>query len=185
MTVDAAVVAEVDAATSDAGAVDAATVADAPREVTPQEAMLRAVVDGTTPITDLIDPARGVSRIAFVEAPPSGQGRENISARRLCGAAVGRAAGSLRDDLRAALAQAHDLEEIHCDARMCVVPGMEYAPVWRVYFAPGADGGAPRIEAISQVSEATMGEAWMRRVEAHVDRALAAQHGAPCPGVRR
>lgn len=175
--------AELDAAIAP---VDAASVTasddvpvDAPRVVTPHETLLRAVAAGTTPVADVIDPARGLTRVTYIEAPPSGEGRETIATHRLCGAAIARSAADVRRDVSAALEQAAAMESFECANDMCLVTGMEYAPTWRIYFARG-DGGPLRIESIVQMSEAAMNEAWIRRATTYVDRARAAQR-SPCP----
>lgn len=146
--------------------------------MTPLERLVRAVASGTTPVRDAIDPALGVSVVRVLEATPDGRLPERSSNRHLCGAALTRALPSLRADLVAAVQQAEQLESIACDTSECLVPGMEYQPAWRVR-AVTSDGGVPRITVIALVSEATMGEAWLARVQAALTRASAAPRCAP------
>lgn len=152
---------------------------EAPRTVTAQERFLRALAAGELPAgAAVVDPAWGVTRVMFLEAPPSGEGRERIETHRDCGANAAGGA-TVRAMISSALSQADHLETITCDASSCVVGGMEYAPTWYVRFRAG-DGGTPVIESVVSVSEATMSEAWLARSRAYIDRALAEQRTRRC-----
>lgn len=172
------------AVSADASTADAALAADVTTDTSPDagpptalERLVRAVASGATPLPTAIDPARGVTVVRVLEATPDGRTPERISSRHLCGAALTHALPSLRADLVSAVRQAEQLESIACDASECLVPGMEYQPAWRIR-AVAEDGGAPRITVIAQVSEATMGEAWLARVQAALTHASAAPR---CP----
>lgn len=167
------------APTTAAAPADAAADAHAP--ATPQEALVRALAAGTTPMTDAVDPARGLARISFVEGAPGGDGstpppRERVASRHVCGDAV----AAMRSDLQQAIGQGDSLG-IQCDAQGCVVSGMEYAPTWYIRFRAPSDGGTPRIASITEVSEASMGDAWTRRAEAYVRTHLATETARRCP----
>lgn len=162
-------------------APDASAAPDASPD--PRELRLRALANGSAPLADAIDPARGVTVVRHIEAPPSGQGRARITDQRLCGAALARALPAIRRDLAAAVEQADAGEGFFCDpAGTCVTPGMEYQPEWRVTFVDAQ--GTLRLEAIAQVSVAALDEAWVDRANAHVARALAASRARPCAGQR-
>lgn len=175
--VDAAIV--VDAAT--AASPDVAIADDASSEQDPPDphlVRLRALAADDDALRAGIDAARGVTVIRYIEAPPSGRGREDLSNRHLCGATVTRALPSLRSALSAAIEQAGASESFSCDGDVCTVPGMEYQPAFHLYFV--SSGDALTLEAIAQVSEATMGEQWMTRATAYVTRSLTAARAHPC-----
>lgn len=176
--VDAAVViadAAADAA-PDVAVTDAAASEQDPPD--PHLVRLRALAADDNALRAGIDATRGVTVIHYIEAPPSGQGREDLSNRHLCGAAVTRALPSLRSALNAAIEQAGANESFSCDGDVCSVPGMEYQPAFHLYFV--SSGDTLTLEAIAQVSEATMGEQWMTRATAYVTRSLTAARAHPC-----
>lgn len=162
--------------------VDAVTTEPAvaePGSPDPRGVLLRALAAGTAPLAQAIDPTRGVTVVRHIEAPPAGGGRARITDRRLCGAALTRALPALRRDLVEAVQQAGD-EPISCDEEgACHVSGMEYQPAWRISFVDVQ--GTPRLEAIAQVSLAAMNDDWVDAVSAHIQRAVGAARGRPCP----
>lgn len=165
-------------ATDDAPAADDAA-SDAPPARDPRLAWLRTLSNGGAPMTGATDPARGLTVVHYIEAPPSGQGGESISTQHHCGAALTRQLPALRQVLAAIVEQADANEAFDCNASECIVPGMEYQPAWHVLFVDVQ--GAPRIEAVMQLSEAAMNEAWLARVNAYVTRSLTAARAHPCP----
>jgi len=162
-------------------APDAAPDAAAPDAAAPdpRALRLRALADGSVPLAQAIDPARGVTIIRHVEAPPSGRGRARISDQRLCGAALTRALPAIRRDLAAAVEQAGE-DAIACGADgTCIVPGMEYQSAWQIYFVDVQ--GTLRLDAVAELSIAAMNGEWVDAVNGHVTRALAAARQRPCP----
>lgn len=162
---------------------DAGAPADAAPPPDPRLVRLRALANGTIPMTEATDPAHGLAVVHYLEAPPSGQGRETISTQHHCGAALRRELPALRRVLAAIVEQSDGNETFACDATECVVPGMEYQPAWHVHFLDVQ--GTPRIEAVMQLSEATMGEAWLTRMNAYAAQSLSAARAHPCPQPRR
>jgi hypothetical protein len=160
-------------------APDVAPAPEPPEPPNPHIARLRALAAGTVALTDAIDPARGVTVVRHIEAPPSGRGRAQISDRRLCGVALTRALPSLRRDLAAAVEQMHEDDRPCNEDGVCVMPGMEYQPEWRIYFVDVQ--GSLKLEAIAQVSVAALSDEWVEAAGAHVSRALAASRARPCP----
>ncbi len=162
--------------------VDAATAEPAVVEresPDPRGLLLRALAAGTVPLSQAIDPTRGVTVVRHIEAPPAGGGRARISDRRLCGTALTRALPALRRDLVEAVQQAGE-DAISCDAEgVCHVSGMEYQPAWQISFVDVQ--GTPRLEAVAQVSLAAMNDDWVDAVNAHIHRALRTARGRPCP----
>ena len=73
--------------------------------------------------------------------------------------------------------------DVSCDEHACVVPGMEYQPAWHLHFVDA--NGTLELEALAQVSEATMGEAWLERASAYVTRGLSSARARPCSSQRR
>lgn len=168
---------EVTPPASDASAsVEAGTDASV---MTPEERLVRAFARGEIAVTDAVDPVRGVTVVHYLEAPPSGEGREDISSRRHCGTGLTQSADALRRELTAAVEQAEAMGGFQCSARDCLVTGMEYAPMWNVTFVQG-DGGSLRIEAVVRASRSLMNQAWVARSEAYVNRSLAASRARPC-----
>lgn len=167
-----------DASAADAFAADASED-DANEPPDPRLARLRAFADGSTPIAEATDPAHGLTVVRYLEAPPSGQGRETFTSQHHCGAALARELPALRRTLAAIVEQARDTESFDCRGGECVVRGMEYQPAWHVLFLDVQ--GQPRIEAVMQVSEALMSEAWLSRATAFTERSLAAARARPCP----
>lgn len=160
-------------------ATSADVVTDAPPERSAQERFVRALADGSTAIADAVDPALGLTVVHYVEAPPQGHTHEDITNRHHCASALTQALAALQRDLHAAVVQADQLQGMDCTAAECVVGGMEYAPSWHILFA-ATDGGAPRIEALTLVSEAGMNGAWTTRATAYVTRSLTTAHAHPC-----
>lgn len=156
-----------------------ATPSDAPPARDPRLAWLRTLANGGAPMTGATDPARGLTVVHYIEAPPSGQGGESISTQHHCGAALTRQLPALRQVLSAVVEQADANEAFDCNASECIVPGMEYQPAWHVLFVDVQ--GAPRIEAVMQLSEAALSDAWLARVNAYVTRSLSAARARPCP----
>lgn len=153
-------------------AVDAPPSADA--------ALLRGLADGSVDLAAHVDPAHGVVVVTYVEAPPSGEGRERHETRRLCGAAVGRDA-ALRARLRGAAERAGAEGGFLCDGDECLVPGMEYQPSYRLRLGRRADGARVLLGAI-EMSEAAMGEQWLAPARAYVERAMTAARARACAG---
>jgi hypothetical protein len=147
--------------------------------MTPEERLVRAFARGEIPIHDAVDPVRGLTVVHYLEAPPSGEGREDISNRRHCGTGLAQSADALRREFTSAVEQAEAMGGFHCSAGECLVTGMEYAPVWNFTFAQG-DGGALRIESVVRASRALMNEAWVTRSQAYINRSLAASRARPC-----
>lgn len=165
-------------APDDAPAADSAP-SDTPPARDPRLAWLRALANGAAPMTGATDPARGLTVVHYIEAPPSGQGGESISTQHHCGAALTRQLPALRTVLAAVVEQADANEAFDCNASECIVPGMEYQPAWHVLFTDVQ--GAPRVEAVMQLSEAALNDAWLARVNAYVTRSLSAARAHPCP----
>lgn len=164
-----------DAAPAPDAPVDAA-VADAPLD--PLVLRIRALAGGTEALAAAVDPARGLVVARYLEAPPSGQGGERHTAQRLCGATLTRSAAAVRRDLAAAVAQAEGGDGFVCQDRVCVAPGMEYQPEWRVHFEDVQ--GTLRLTGVAQVSVAAIADAWVARANAYVDRAFADARRTPC-----
>lgn len=176
---DAAAPVSSDAA-SDAASADAATD-DAPTaraQPDPHLVRLRALAADDATLRAGIDPARGVTMIRYLEAPPSGEGREEHTSRRLCGATLARALPSVRRALNAAIEQSTANESFDCEGDVCTVAGMEYQPVHRLYFV--TTGDTITLEAIAQVSEAAMASEWLLRATDFVTRNLTAARAHPC-----
>lgn len=177
------VVAYPDAApVADASIADAAP-SDAPAPVDPHIARLRVIATDRAALAAAIDPARGVTVIHYVEAPPSGRGREEHTSQHLCGVGLARALPTVQRALAEAVAQAEGIDAIDCANHECVVPGMEYQPAWHLYFVDM--NGSLQLEALAQVSEAALGEAWLTRARTYVTRGLAAARARPCTPQRR
>jgi hypothetical protein len=143
-------------------------------------ALLRSLADGSVDLAAHVDPAHGVVLVTYVEAPPSGEGRERHETRRLCGAAVGRDA-ALRARLRGAAERAGAEGGFLCDGDECLVPGMEYQPSYRLRLGRRADGARVLLGAI-EMSEAAMGEQWLAPARAYVERAMTAARARACAG---
>lgn len=161
----------VDAAT---GVTDAGSATDAPA-ASPVEAAMRAILAASS-VGELIDREGGVLLVRYLEATPDGRTGIRRSGRRVCGAAAGDDQ-ELNQVLVAAREQDRAMEAHACEGMECSIAGMEYAPSYRFVFAAG-DGGAPRLTAVYQLSEAAMNERWvsaMRRFVAERERS------ARCP----
>jgi hypothetical protein len=128
-----------------------------------------------------ISPTRGLTVVHYLEAPPSGRGRQRRENERVCPATFGRRAAALRQMLTAALARADAGQDIVCDASSCVIPGMEYEEARHFTFVVDGDAGSPTLESMEFVSEAAMPEPWLAAARAYRDRAIAAHRRAPCP----
>lgn len=140
---------------------------------------MRAFARGEVAVTDAVDLTRGLTVVHYLEAPPSGEGREDISNRRHCGAGLVQSADALRREFTAAVEQAEAMGGFQCSARECLVTGMEYAPMWSVTFVQG-DGGSLRIESVVRASRALMNDAWVARSQAYIQRSLATSRARPC-----
>lgn len=151
--------------------------ADAPRGVSPREALLRELAAGRQTVAAHSDPAQGVLVVEYVEAGPGPGGRAVRRARRLCGAAIARDR-ELPRMLRDAITQAESFE-LACEGDACTVSGMEYAPVWRVTFAGDA------VTSVMRLSEAALGEDYLAARDAYVRRQVDAQRARPCAGGAR
>jgi hypothetical protein len=141
-----------------------------------RESLLRALADGRVALAAHTDPTRGVSVIEYVEAGPGPGSPAVRRARHLCASAVA-ADPALRALLRDALSQADSLG-ITCEADLCTVHGMEYAPEWRVRFE------GERITALHRLSEAVVGDAFLRARDAYVRRATDEHRRARCGAPR-
>jgi hypothetical protein len=163
---------------TDAPSADVATERAAPH---PLIAMIRSLAAPTSALEGAVSPSRGVSRIQYVEAPPSGNGRPRISAERYCAAAIGRASATLRADLAEFVQRIDSGTEAVCgDDGACVVPGMEYQPSLTVRFAAGGDGATQTLESFERVSLAALSADWTARARAHVERALSNDRARRC-----
>jgi hypothetical protein len=168
----------------DAPVVDAAApTVDAPAPVNPHVARLRALAADPAALAAAIGPTRGLALVHYVEAPPSGRGRPDISSRHLCGAALTRALPSVQRTLGAVIEQLDNNSDTSCENHVCTVPGMEYQPAWHIHFVDV--NGTLELEALAQVSEAAMSDDWLNRANAYVTRALSAARARPCSAHRR
>jgi hypothetical protein len=162
-------------------AADASTPRDA-GAVIPRgfEALLRAVAGGSVSPQSVIDPARGLLLVDFLEATPGPGSRETFTARHLCGESLRHIDGTVRSLLATAVRQSVDMEEaIGCQGMECSVDGMEYQAAIHVRFAR-RPSGEPVIVAIHRISEALMGEDWLARARRYVARQTADAQ-TPCP----
>ncbi len=173
-------------AASDASipATDAGTVVAAPEPVDPLVAVIRALGAPNASLIDAIDPARGLSVINYIEAPPSGRGRQRISNDRHCGPALRRALPAVQRDIADFVQRMSDPADVECADGACTVHGMEYQPELTLRFATAGDGGTPKLESIEQLSVAALPDAWVTRARAHVTSSLASGRARPCPAPR-
>ena len=118
--------------------------------------------------------------VRYLEAPPSGQGRETRTNERVCPAQLARRAGELRALLVRALARAADAHEIVCDGNECRIPGMEYEES-RVFTFDVGDGGAMTLSAMRFVSEAAMPQRWLDAANAYHRSNFERLQRTPCP----
>lgn len=156
---------------------------DAGPDRSSQERLIRAVASGETPIVEAIDPEFGVVSIRYLSPPQHTPGRPGVraisSSHRHCGAALVRALPSLERDLAAVVRSVDAGRPFQCEGDRCVVRGEGASPAWYLRFRD-SDDSAPRLEIVAQVSENAVGEAWIARSRAYVDRAQATGGNRPC-----
>jgi hypothetical protein len=165
----------------------ASTAATAP--TSPRLSLLKDVASKKTALKDVIDPARGVTTISFIEALPGDDDKptkEDIGSKHFCGPALTKELPALQAQIEDAVRRIADGEDATCTEQVCSVPGMEYQPSVYIYFAAAAkEGGAPSIEAVALISEAALGDEWIQRSQVHVKKSLDAARAKPCSGAKK
>lgn len=120
--------------------------------------------------------------IRYLNTPQNGAVRSGLraaaSSHRHCGAALARALPSLGRDLADVVRSLDAGRPLQCVGDRCVVRGDGVAPAWYLRFRDSDD--SPRLELVAQLSESGMGEAWIARSRAYVDRAQATGGSRPC-----
>lgn len=174
---------DADATDASASASDdaaSAPAADAQAGPSPMERRLREMAASDEAFSAGISSTRGLVVVRYLEAPPSGRGRETRTNERVCPAQLTRRVAELRGLLVRALARAPDPQDMQCEGNECRISGMEYEES-RVFTFETGDGGAMTLSAMRFVSEAAMPQRWIEAADAYHRSNYERLQRTPCP----